>query len=50
MKVVTFTGGLGTRLQPNTTFLPKSIDSINIGNKLSYKKVHQDYDQKLGKI
>jgi len=50
VKVVTFTGGLGTRLQPNTTFLPKPIGSIDIDNKLSYKKAHQDYDKKLGKI
>ncbi len=50
MEVVIFTGGLGISLQPNTAFLPKHLESIDIVNKLSYKKAHQDYDKKLGKI
>ena len=50
MEIVIFTGGLGISLQPNTAFLPKPIGFIEIGNKFSYKKAHQDYDKKLGKI
>jgi NDP-sugar pyrophosphorylase family protein len=50
VKVVILTGGLGIRRQPNTAFLPKPMEFIDIGNKSSYRKAYQDYIQKLGKI